>query len=386
MSMESVRRIEATRSIEEAAARWLARRDAGNFSPQEERDFDAWMNESMAHRVAYWRLQDAWENALRLKALGAGVHSPEPPPPGKWNLSPFFSQHVPTAHQWRRPKSRALAAGLAALATAAAAWFGMQAWNPASRFETPVGAIASLPIEDGSTITLNTDSKVEVVISETERRIELQQGEAFFEVAKDPARPFVVSAGSKRVIAVGTSFSVRRGIHPGSEDIQVVVTEGAVRIESATGGGGQKLAERRLTAGHIARTAGAELVIERRKPGDAQEELSWRSGVLVFRDATLGDAAAEFNRYNKRKIVIEDPEAAALTIAGSFRTTNVDSFVEVIGKGYPVRIVPRNGDFLLIAERRKNSGDRAPPNDNQPENTTAAGFDEHSHDSGSGPK
>jgi transmembrane sensor len=345
MSTESAKRIEAARNIEETAARWLARRDAGNWSSQDEQDFNVWINESMAHSVAYWRLEDAWENASRLKALGAGVHSPDPPPPGQWNLSPFFSKRAETGATKARSRLPALAASLAGVfAAAAAAWYAMHAWNPANSFQTPIGAVTSLPIEDGSTVTLNTDSKVALAIGKAERRVELTQGEAFFEVAKDPTRPFVVTVGTKRVTAVGTSFSVRK---QALGDIQVVVTEGTVRIDSANA------PPSILTAGNVAHTAGDRLIVERKPIRDAQEDLSWRVGMLVFRDVTLGDAASEFNRYHKRKIVIEDPAVAALRIAGNFRTANLDSFVEVVAKGYPVRIVPREDEFLVVAEQNE---------------------------------
>lgn len=329
------------------------------------------MNESMAHSVAYWRLQDAWEGALRLKALGAGVHSENPPPSGQWNLSPFFSppadrQRTQAIGRKRRTfgfRVRALAASIAlTTATGAAGYL----WLSANSFETPVGGIASLPMEDGSQVTLNTDSRIKVAISETERRIDLAHGEAFFEVAKDPKRPFVVNAGNKRVVAIGTSFSVRTGLDKVGNDvranqirtneiqaneIQVIVTEGAVRIESADGKDATEISAQPLTAGSIARTAGDKLVVRHKEAREAQEDLSWRTGVLVFRNTTLADAAAEFNRYNKRKILIEDPAAAALTVAGSFRSTNMDSFVEIIAKGYPVRVDDRRGDFVMRTER-----------------------------------
>jgi len=91
-----------------------------------------------------------------------------------------------------------------------------------TRYSTPVGEIASVPMRDGSKVTLNTDSQIRVTLTDSERRVDLKYGEAFFEVSKDPKRPFVVNAGGKRVIAVGTQFSVRRD----ANDIQVVVTEG----------------------------------------------------------------------------------------------------------------------------------------------------------------
>jgi hypothetical protein len=100
--------------------------------------------------------------------------------------------------------------------------------QPGERYSTPVGGMASLPLQDGSHVTLNTASRVRVELTAGERRIDLDQGEAFFEVAKDKNRPFVVRAGDKRVIAVGTKFSVLRE----DSDVRVVVTEGTVRVET----------------------------------------------------------------------------------------------------------------------------------------------------------
>jgi transmembrane sensor len=344
MSTESAQR------IEDEAARWLARRDSGNWSACDEHSFERWMNESMAHCVAYWRLQDAWEEALRLKALGAGIQSEDPPPPGQWNLSPYFTQRTQFNDPKRRPLSHLLGAMAASMALLVAAGVAGYWWFSAPSFRTPVGGLASLPIEDGSKVTLNTDSSIKVAISETERRIDLTHGEAFFEVAKDPARPFVVRAGDKRVIAIGTRFSVRRDIGDSRNDVEVIVTEGTVRIESAGGKSAEVLAQP-LTAGSVARTTGDKLVVHHKDMREAEESLSWRSGVLVFRNTTLAAAVAEFNRYNARKIVIDDSAAAALTIAGSFRSTSVDSFVEIIEKGYPVRVDARGDDFIISAER-----------------------------------
>src|SRR5262249_38480795 len=108
MSTESAKRIEASRNIEEMAGRWLAHRDSGDWSPRDEQEFNAWMSASMAHKVAYWRLQDSWENAQRLKALAAGIHSQEPPPPGTWNLSRSFTPRAeaPASFEGGKPRLR----------------------------------------------------------------------------------------------------------------------------------------------------------------------------------------------------------------------------------------------------------------------------------------
>jgi transmembrane sensor len=191
---------------------------------------------------------------------------------------------------------------------------------------------------DGSEVTLNTNSEIRVAVSERERRVELQQGEAFFEVAKDSRRPFVVVVGNKRVIAVGTRFSVRRD----DEDIEVVVTEGKIRLESA--GSPQPVA-----AGTIAHASDAGVLLQKTGLAAAEEALSWRKGILVFHETTLADAIAEFNRYNIHKIVIADPGVASLRVAGNFRANNVDAFVRLLERGYPLRVEQEGEEFVLQA-------------------------------------
>src|SRR5690606_15944214 len=137
------------------------------------------------------------------------------------------------------------------------------------------------------------------------RRIDLRRGEAFFDVAEDPHRPFVVDAGKKRVVAVGTKFSVRRD----GDSIEVIVTEGKVRIDDAAHpllGGAREAAGSApaadppvfLTPGAVAHADETGVLVQRKSLLEAEAHLSWRSGVLMFREQTLADAVAELNRYN----------------------------------------------------------------------------------------
>ena len=344
---------ERSQQIDDAAGRWLVQRDSGEWSPQDAAAFETWMSESMAHRVAYWRLEDAWEKAQRLKALGAGIRSEEPPPAGYWNISADrASRPEPVAPRRNAFRIRAWAASLAVVAIAGVAAY---LWQSAHRFRTGVGEVVSVPIPDGSKVTLNTASAIKVAMTSRERRIELERGEAFFEVAQEPARPFVVVAGDKRVGAIGTKFSVRKAVvdpaRPAqADDIQIVVTEGAVRVEAVGSQGSKLLSKEPLTAGSLAWTSGKELT-RRQAAREAVESLSWRSGTLVFRDVSLAQAAAEFNRYNERKIVIDDAAAADLRIAGSFRTTSAESFVDIIERGYPVRGIVHDGKIVISSAK-----------------------------------
>jgi transmembrane sensor len=340
-----------TESIEQRAGEWLAQRDAGEGSVQEQEAFEAWLNESAAHRIAYWRLENAWNETLRLRAFAAGAQSDKPPPPGQLSRSPFFTQLADTyspsllAVKSTRPRARmrvgALAASLVLAAILSLAWY---LW-PGNVYETPVGGMASVPIADGSKVTLNTNSEIKVAITHAERRVDLKQGEAFFEVAKDPSRPFIVIVADKRVVAVGTAFSVRRD----NDDIKVVVTEGAVRIDSLLPMTGHRPQGEVLTAGSIATAGRNGLVVRANDLREVEARLAWRSGGLVFNDVPLSEAIAEFNRYSTRKIVIKDPGVAALTIGGNFRTSNVEVFVRLLERGCPIRAEFQRDKIVLTA-------------------------------------
>jgi len=343
-------------NIDAAAGDWFARRQSDEWTQELQERLEHWLDESPLHRVAYLRIEHSWERAERLKVLATGDRRGIPPP-GSWAQSPFFGSRPGGASRgtehhrpWRR-MSTVLAACIAAAACLAGVWVLA---SRGSVYQTQVGGQERVSLPDGSTLTLNTDSAVRLQFTAHERRVKLERGEAFFEVVKDPARPFVVEANDRRVVAVGTQFAVRREDDDG--DIQVVVTEGTVRIEGDRGvrpapqPGTARLdgsAGVLLPAGTIAHASGANLLLEKAQALAAQEALSWRQGVLVFHDLTLAQAAAEFNRYNTRQIVVDDPAIAELTIAGNFRANNVDAFVRLLEKGYPIRVRSSGSQLLL---------------------------------------
>jgi transmembrane sensor len=216
------------------------------------------------------------------------------------------------------------------------------------RYATPVGGMSAVPLKDGSKVTLNTGSRIRVDLTRKERRIDLAAGEAFFDVAKDPSRPFIVRAGGKRIVAVGTQFSVRND----GGSVQVVVTEGVVRLEDADAvlpNATKRVPDAgvMLTAGAIARTTAGNIVIQPASLSQAEELLSWRTGYVVFRETALADAVAEFNRYNERKIVIRDPRVAAMRLTGRYRANNFEGFVRLLQESFPIRAQNSSDEIVL---------------------------------------
>jgi transmembrane sensor len=346
--------------IERLAAAWLARRDAEGWSPQDQTALDAWLAASTAHRVAFLRLDAAWQRADRLKALGAGRGDPMPPARGEWMFAapgrlPTVDASIPAprarrarAEPARRRRLAGVLAVAACLALAALLWPAWQRHAAVERatYATATGVLREVPLSDGSRITLSSDSRVQVTYAYGERHIDLQQGEAFFEVAKDAARPFTVAAGRRRVVAVGTRFGVRRD----AADLRVVVTQGVVRLEADADAGGRRLPVTLLPAGSMALASGDGVTVQSASVAQAEDRLSWRSGFLVFHDTPLSAAAAEFNRYNTRKILVADAATAALKVGGNFRWSNAEGFVRLLQQGFPVRAEDRP-DAIVLSHR-----------------------------------
>ncbi len=347
--------------IEEVAAGWFWKRDSGLWTEDDQAQFDAWIRSATAHRVAYLRLKAGWKRAARMKALGAGVPAGVIPPPRSWGDTRFSrgtapgnavqppvpepvpvpapkASDSPVNHTSKR-RHWAIAATIALTAIT-----GLYAYRAGplhgTRYSTPVGGLDTVPLADGSQVILNTDTRIRVDLTSRERRIELDKGEAFFDVAKDPARPFFVQVDNKRVTAVGTKFSVRRE----GGDIRVTVTEGKVRIDQPAH------SSPLLTAGSVARTSNTETLVREGSAPEAEQMLSWRSGYLVFEATPLAEAVAEFNRYNARKIVIDDPATAALRIGGNFRANNTDAFLWLLQSGFPVN-VRRHGERIVLTKK-----------------------------------
>jgi transmembrane sensor len=327
--------------IEASAAAWFAKRESGNWSSADQAQLDAWMDSSTAHRIAFIRLNTAWERSGRLAALGAGVPSGSIPARGLRGFSNGTGVRILPRSRFPS-RMRAIAALLVAGVAAGILWH--VSTNRAISYSTAIGAVTTVPLSDGSKVTLNTDSQIHVALDRTTRRIKLDRGEAYFEVSKDAARPFVVEIADKRVVAIGTKFSILRN----NSDIRVLVTEGRVRIERR--GTAAAAAEAQLAAGSEARTAQSGVLIDQPTPARMEELLSWRSGYIVFRDTALADAVADFNRYSVPKIVIQDPNIAGIRIGGNFRSNDADAFLWLLQTGFPIN-VERRSDLIILTKR-----------------------------------
>ena len=351
-SMDSFPKLDSE-ALEAEAARWVMKRDSGAWMEADQAELDAWLGERTEHRIAYIRLSAAWGHAARMKALGAAAPAGTIPPRGSWSPARFSRASLPRPsassrnpeHSVRLRRTRLFAAAACVLALMGGAFVYRMAVLGGDIYATPVGGIETVKLADGSSVTLNTDTRIRVTLMPTERRIQLEGGEAFFQVAKDKSRPFVVYAANKRVIAVGTQFEVRRD----HDDLEVIVTEGTVRLAPLPAAVTPTQPPMYLTAGDIARALKNEVMVQTHATAEAQKLLSWRAGYLIFDDTTLASAVAEFNRYSVHKISIADPSIATIRIGGHFRSNNTSGFLWLLQTGFPVTVDHEAGEVILRA-------------------------------------
>ena len=356
-----------SRTIEQAAAAWLARRDTGPWKPRDQQALEAWLAARTEHRVALLRLQAAWAETGRLKALAAGLPEGTVPERGHWSawadghahdrperpadsaLNPpdlsgvVFAPRPAPAHARKRWPGMVAALFIMA-ATGTLGWWSQQAGDAhESTYASAMGEVLTLDLADGSRAMLSSDSQLEVRMDARQRHVELTRGEAFFEVAHDTRRPFVVEAGGHRAIALGTRYAVRHD----ADALRVVVTQGRVRLESAPGPNGQVPPVALLPAGSLASIDQRGVLVRSLAPEAAQRYLEWREGFLVFDDSPLSQAADEFNRFNARRLELADPGLAQLRVGGNFRWSNLDGFVGLLEQGFPVR-AERHPDRIIL--------------------------------------
>jgi transmembrane sensor len=312
---------ESADAVQAAAARWVARMD-GEWTDELEAELQIWMAADPRRQGALLQAEATWQtvNVLRRSAEDDDMSARR------------FSR------RW------VLAGGGAAIAASLAG--GLFLLNRDASFTTDVGEIRRIPLADGSMAAINTSSRIDIKLEARARNVSIERGEAWFQVAKDPTRPFTVEAGRVRVQAVGTAFSVRR--RDGGAD--VLVTEGVVEAWVA-GAEGHRV---RLAAGSRAFVADNAAIEEAPTVASSVDRtLAWRDGKIDLAGDPLIEAAAEFNRYNRRQIKIVDPELAREQVDGVFRTDDPEGFATAIKSTLDVPVDLSNPDEIRIGRARE---------------------------------
>ena len=372
--------------IYEEACEWFIECRAGDLDDAELYEFNGWLRSSPGHLSAYLEIAGVWNEGPSLD------------PEGKYDLATLISQaafsrenvvalyakestnalalrvppcasedHSISAAQsqsrsdagrrrWRRPPGAAIAASLVVFLLAAATMLGIQKFR-APTYATTIGEQCSLVLKDGSTVELNSLSQIEVRFSKQERHVNLR-GQALFHVAKDPTRPFIVTVGGTSVRAVGTEFDVYQ--KRASTVVTVVEGRVAIRTDHAVAQSGRDAPATQIAAlsfsnqqfppiaaGRIANVvvaAGEQITVTPQEIHVAEHPnianaTAWTQRQLVFESASLADVADEFNRYNDRQLIVEDPALETFHISGVFSSTDPTSLIRFLRAKAGLRIV-----------------------------------------------
>jgi transmembrane sensor len=309
-------------SIEVQAGRWVAREDRG-LSTEETAARERWLNQTTAHRLAYLRLKSGWKRTERLAALKSNV--------AEGISEPWLLRH----------RAIAAAAAILVLLACGAGFYFYDRPVPGRTYIARGNARPVLHLADGTRIQLNADTQVRTDVTKMQRSVMLEHGEAYFDVVHDAQRPFVVIAGNRRITDLGTKFSVRRD----GDDVKVIVKEGRVRVDIIDG---SKAAPVYAAGGNVVVAKSDETLVANASAQALDDQLSWRTDMLEFHQETLADAAAQFNRYNQRQIVVEGA-ARDIRIGGSFRADNVDVFVLLVRNALGLK-VERGDEKIVISE------------------------------------
>jgi transmembrane sensor len=334
---------QTTNPIDSEAADWVARLDA---NPEARTDFDAWLASDPRCFGAYARARALYLSPQLETALGG--------------------RRLPLVDTVSR---RGFLAAMAASLVAGCVWLIPRS-KPAvvHRFESVLGEIRTIPLEDGSRITLNTNSALTVEYRKAARLIHLTRGEAFFEVAKAEDRPFIVMGPMVQVRTVGTSYSVRL-VKRGT--MQVQVATGRVALEAPP----SKLSQSVMRMADVwpgfrpdeksgvfvdaDQSAMIRLVDPSAESGEVlinisavasdtlQQALMWRQGQLSFTGDSLAEASSQFARYSRQKIVVKGAKLAQERISGLFSATDPHGFAQAaaVSLGASIKI---NGDTIIL--------------------------------------
>ncbi|MCU7374859.1 FecR domain-containing protein [Paucibacter sp. O1-1] len=351
-----------TREIAAEAAVWIARLHGPDRSNHMERECRAWQARSAAHRLAFERGTDLWMEAAGVDRAAVARAAAASRPEGRGGEGLRASPSNVGTRGWGWPRPWPLALSLTAAVLVVGVLVG-QPWRDIDSYDTGIGEQRLVILKDGTRMSLNTSTRMKVELDQTQRRVRVEGGEAFFEVAKEASRPFVVQAAGTEVTATGTAFVVRL-TPPGagtSEVLDVTLVEGQVVVREA---------ERRIAASRtvppIVMAAGERLRVrgDQGSGGNASKAiptqpqrdrprmdqvLAWKRGEAIFDNATLLEAVAEMNRYSSVPIRVGGAQTlGGLRVSGVFKTGDNASFARAVASLHGLAVRERLEGLELL--------------------------------------
>jgi transmembrane sensor len=349
--------------IEQRASEWMIRTEGGNFTEEMRAELELWLQDPR-HRVTFLRIKEAWRRANRIRSTRPldGNVDPDLLKNPDLTLGPHDTNNS-SGSKWPFRVAAGAALTLIIYLLGLVAWIvlGPSQWIS---YTTSIGGYEHVTLADGTAIQLNTDSEIRARLTRGKREIQMIRGEALIKVAHDPRRPFTVSAAKLAVRAdppgiAGASFVLRMR---GPKDVDVAVSAGTILLGSAdriidVALGRSFTFHSTLGAGDAATVRPEGIHLARIALEDLNRKLSWTAGLLSFQGETLAEVTDEFNRYNRKHLVVTDPLIADRRIGGAFQATDPDSFVSALQKWFGIRAeeqVPADAGNVVIRLTRTN--------------------------------
>lgn len=347
-----------TAAIDAEAAAWVARFDAGEVSAKDQAAFQEWLNRSALHRSAIAEYGNLWLEFDTLKQLTEGGETVQAPvtqvghPRLLVRARPWFAACAAVAiagvggMAFFQPQPQTHPTRVATLATPE------NYASPRLFYESAVGAQKRVTLADGTSVILNTNSRLEVNFSANRRDIRLVRGEAYFDVVHDKTRPFTVYARDYVVRDIGTAFAV----HLSKEGlVEVGVTKGSVEVTPArTAASGPVKSLGILEAGQNIVLGQKVEHVEAMVSADMGRKLAWRQGDLIYTGQPLKEVLADVSRYSDIKIELADPELENLPVGGAFRTDQIGAIFAALENNFGVHaewIDPQHVRFTSSGEK-----------------------------------
>ncbi|PHS28451.1 MAG: hypothetical protein COA84_01305 [Robiginitomaculum sp.] len=321
--MENKSHNSAQRALEEKALHWHVRLHGGDATEADWLDFTSWLEAKPAHNDAYDVVALAWDDADDLPSALHIETSNENVQQGNVVAFPMDRlRKAVAAKPWAFGGGFGAAIAATLMLLVAPVYMAQNDAMDPTIYATAVGEQRIITLADGSTVTLNTDTSISVIMDKTSRRIDLQKGEAYFDVSHEKARSFTVAANSLRITDIGTRFDVRLN----AESTLVSVTDGIVEVEpmaQANGGAKNKKPAVRLIEGQqaIHFSNSAEITVQ---PFDSTQVTTWKQGYLVFKNNDLGHVVSELNRYFSTPLSLAQTDMASLHFSGILQITDQD--------------------------------------------------------------
>src|ERR1700722_5977534 len=392
-------RFKLNSQIYEEACEWFIECRAGDLDDASRHDFDCWLRKSPEHLGAYLELAAIWNegpslvtagkfdrdtlisqaaldrdnvvalsnsrsadtsrNAAELRTVMSAADG------AAASAAPVQGLTHQNRWRFRRQRFLAIAASIVLMIFSAAAILWVQAVRSPT-YATAIGEQRSLELTDGSIVELNSRSKIVVRYSRQGRDVELVEGQALFRVVKDATRPFIVKVGATLVRAVGTEFDV----YAKRDSTIVTVVEGRVAIltdhpitppvpgvpSAAVDTPHRSNVQFPSVApgkiGNILVASGEQLTVS---PQEIQKDehpnianaTAWTQRQLVFESASLSDVADEFNRYNDRQLIVEDPRLDTFHVSGVFSSTDPASLIRFLRERSELRILETESQIRI---------------------------------------